>query len=64
MLHDSSHYPLNGLLLLNVSLKKNIRHLHRMWNSSPLRLVLDGAGKERKKTLAKRQFGLIISLIY
>jgi len=51
VLHDSSHYPLNGLLLLNVSLKKNIRHLHRMWNSSPLRLVLDGAANHLYENL-------------
>ena len=44
VLYDSSCYSRNALLLLNVSLRKNIRHLHRMWNHSPVRFVLDGAG--------------------
>lgn len=42
-LYKQSNYANSGILLLNVALKKNMRHLHRMWNFSPLRLVLDGA---------------------
>jgi len=51
VLFDSSCYSRNGLLLLNVSLRKNIRHLHRMWNSSPIRFVLDGAANHLYENL-------------
>ena len=51
VLYESSFYSRNGLVLLNVSLRKNIRHLHRMWNSSPLRLVLDGAANHLYENL-------------
>lgn len=51
VLYNSSFYSGNGLVLLNVSLRKNIRHLHRMWNSSPLRYVLDGAANHLYENL-------------
>jgi len=51
VLYNSSYFPRNGLVLLNVSLRKNIRHLHRMWNSSPLRFVLDGAANHLYENL-------------
>lgn len=51
VLYNSSFYPRNGIVLLNVSLRKNIRHLHRMWNSSPLRYVLDGAANHLYENL-------------
>jgi len=51
VLYNSSFFPGNGLLLLNVSLRKNIRHLHRMWNSSPIRFVLDGAANHLYENL-------------
>ena len=53
VLYNSSYFPRNGLLLLNVSLRKNIRHLHRVWNSSPMRCVLDGAGRVTVLTVDK-----------
>jgi len=51
VLFNSNFYPRNGLVLLNVSLRKNIRHLHRMWNASPLRYVLDGAANHLYENL-------------
>lgn len=51
VLYDPSLASSNCIVLLNVSLRKNIKHLHRLWNESPLRVVLDGAANHLHENL-------------